>query len=281
MLVSLHDTEVMCKLAGVFVPRLVESSEHEWIPSPTRQCSSAGFLETGGLGGLGLLAAAQIRKYMRPSLSLISRSRSVSHGFDILDIMHTQRSVALVCCDVSKAHGIAHFISSFHQQSVSTTGLLHASGTQAFTAITDQHPVRFEQTLGPKCSAALEFSGLLAAHPVQRVIMFSSTSALIGLSRCCDYSAANAYMDALISWRRTHALAGAAPMWGNVYALGMGGHFGMPPSLYAMLFCAVLRRTHESGTHIFEMPTIRHMSSQLGITIPLLSDWPTDLQLSA
>jgi hypothetical protein len=195
--------------------------------------------------------------------------------------MHAQGSVALVCCDVSKAHITAELIFSLHQQSVSTSGLVHVSGTQAFSAIVDQHPLRFEQTLRPKCSAALEFTGLVGANPLQRAIMFSSTSAILGLSRCCDYSAANAYMDALVSWRRTHALAGAAPMWGNVYALGLGGHFGMPPPLYSKLFSVVLRQAHWSGTHIFDMPTIKHMSSQLGITIPLLIDFTADPGMKA
>jgi hypothetical protein len=123
------DIEMMCKFTGVFVPRLIEGYELECMSITAGQCSSAGFLETGGLGGLGLLAAAQIQKCVRPSLSLISRSRSVSRGLDIMDIMHAQGSVALVCCDVSKAHRIADFIFSLHQQSVSTTGLVHASGT--------------------------------------------------------------------------------------------------------------------------------------------------------
>jgi short-subunit dehydrogenase len=134
----------MCTLAGVFVPRLTQSEEYECLHSMMGHCSSAGFLVTGGLGGLGLLAAAQIQKFVCPSLSLISRSRSVSRGLDILDMMHTHESVALVRCDISKAHRTSSLMCGIHQQSVSTIGLVHASGTQALSAITDQRPFRFE-----------------------------------------------------------------------------------------------------------------------------------------
>jgi hypothetical protein len=144
LLVSEQESEVMCTLADVFMLRLTRSEEYECLHSMMGHCSSAGSLVIGGLGGLGLLAAGQIQTFVFPSLSLISRSRSVSRGLDILDMLHAHESVALVRCDVSKAHRTASLMLGIHQQSVSSIGLVHASGTQAFTAITDQRPFRFE-----------------------------------------------------------------------------------------------------------------------------------------
>lgn len=62
-----------------------------------------------------------------------------------------------------------------------------------------------------------------AAAGVQLFQMFSSTSALLGLSRSCDYSAVNANLNALINWRRTSALTGQSNMWGEIRGTGLAG----------------------------------------------------------
>ena len=108
----------------------------------------------------------------------------------------------------------------------------------------------------------------MGADPLQGAIVFSSASVILGLSRCCDYSIAGAHADALVSRKCARTLAGAASIWSNVYALGLGGHFGMPPPLYSKLFLVVLRRVHWSGVHMFDALTVGRMSSQLGVEVP-------------
>lgn len=62
-----------------------------------------------------------------------------------------------------------------------------------------------------------------AAAGVQLFQVFSSTSALLGLSRSSDYSAVNANLNALINWRRTSGLTGQSNMWGEIRGTGLAG----------------------------------------------------------
>lgn len=62
-----------------------------------------------------------------------------------------------------------------------------------------------------------------AAAGIQFFQMFSSTSALLGLSRSSDYSAVNANLNALIDFRRTFALCGQSNMWGQIAGTGLAG----------------------------------------------------------
>mmetsp|Transcript_38221 Transcript_38221/g.110282 ORF Transcript_38221/g.110282 Transcript_38221/m.110282 type:complete len:585 (-) Transcript_38221:60-1814(-) len=62
-----------------------------------------------------------------------------------------------------------------------------------------------------------------AAAGVQLFQVFSSTSALLGLSRCCDYAVVNANLNALINWRRTEAMTGQSNMWGEIRGTGLAG----------------------------------------------------------
>jgi acyl carrier protein len=68
-------------------------------------------------------------------------------------------------------------------------------------------------------------------------------------------------------------------MWGNVRA-GMAADVenALPTSLYSILFSAVFSHPHLSGTHIFDSPTLLHMSSHLGIAFPVLLDFATASQ---
>ncbi|CAK9113666.1 unnamed protein product [Durusdinium trenchii] len=53
--------------------------------------------------------------------------------------------------------------------------------------------------------------------------MFSSTSALLGLSRSADYSASNANLNCLINFRRTNGVNGQSNMWGEIAGTGLAG----------------------------------------------------------
>ena len=194
---------------------------------------------------------------------------------------YTQKLAVLVCCDASGSRRTTGLIFSLHQQSVSRIGSAYVGGTRAFSAIVDQHALRFEQTSCSGCSVALESTGPLGANPLQGAIVFSSAFVILGLSRCCDYSVAGAHADALVSRKCARTLAGAASIWSNVYALGLGGHFGMPAPLYSKLFLVVLRRVHWSGVHMFDALSVGRMSLQVGVVVPLLIDFIVNPRMKA
>ncbi|CAJ1427930.1 unnamed protein product [Effrenium voratum] len=62
-----------------------------------------------------------------------------------------------------------------------------------------------------------------ASAGVQLFQMFSSTSALLGLSRSADYSASNANLNCLINFRRTNGVNGQSNMWGEIAGTGLAG----------------------------------------------------------
>lgn len=62
-----------------------------------------------------------------------------------------------------------------------------------------------------------------AAAGLQLFQVFSSTSALLGLSRSSDYSATNAALNSMIVWRRNQGLTSQSNMWGEVRGTGLAG----------------------------------------------------------
>lgn len=62
-----------------------------------------------------------------------------------------------------------------------------------------------------------------ASAGIQLFQMFSSTSALLGLSRSADYSAVNANLNCLINFRRGCGVNGQSNMWGQIEGTGLAG----------------------------------------------------------
>ena len=52
-------------------------------------------------------------------------------------------------------------------------------------------------------------------------ILFSSTSAILGIARAADYASLNAYLDLIVHLRVTQACAGTHVAWGAVSNLGL------------------------------------------------------------
>jgi hypothetical protein len=134
-LVDEQESELMCTTSGFFVPRLSNNRSRVESPMALGKCSSASFIETGGLGGLGLLAAAQILYSLRPCLSLLSRTRSIGPGSLLMQMMSAEGLVTLVSCDISKAHVMCNFFSCFSGLTGSVSGIVHAGGRSGGSTI--------------------------------------------------------------------------------------------------------------------------------------------------
>mmetsp|Transcript_47171 Transcript_47171/g.100946 ORF Transcript_47171/g.100946 Transcript_47171/m.100946 type:complete len:610 (+) Transcript_47171:80-1909(+) len=62
-----------------------------------------------------------------------------------------------------------------------------------------------------------------AAAGIQLFQVFSSTSALLGLSRSCDYAAVNANLNTLVNFRRSQGMTSQSNMWGEIKGTGLAG----------------------------------------------------------
>jgi len=62
-----------------------------------------------------------------------------------------------------------------------------------------------------------------ASAGVQLFQVFSSTSALLGLSRSSDYAAVNANLNTLVNFRRSQGMTSQSNMWGEIKGTGLAG----------------------------------------------------------
>ena len=171
------------------------------------------YIITGGLGGLGIEAARVLSNSAKVKLVLLSRSslperdhwdmlvsQNAPEAPVILAIREIEKSgsvVKTVICDISDADAVRKVKTEVEQALGPVNGIIHTAG------IVDDSLVQLKQlndahkVLRPKFMGAQAITHVFDVDSLDFVLLYSSTSAFMGLPGQIDYAASNAYLDAI------------------------------------------------------------------------------------
>ena len=93
-------------------------------------------------------------------------------------------------------------------------GIVHAAGVKDDGALAQQTWARFAAVLAPKVSGAWNLHEQTRDLPLDFFVLFSSAASVLGSGGQTNYSAANAFLDALAHHRRASGLPGLSINWG-------------------------------------------------------------------
>jgi pimaricinolide synthase PimS1 len=270
---ALAEPQMAIRESEVRVPRLVRASgspaEHA-RPRPAASeepgtlvdphASGARFdgggttLVTGGTGGLGALIAEHlVREHGAERLLLTSRRGPHAAGAAELGarLEGLGAQVEIVACDVADRAQLERLLATIPEERP-LQAIVHAAGVLEDGVIESLTREQLEHVLAPKLDGASNLHELTAHLELDAFVLFSSIAGVLGGPGQGNYSAANAFLDALAVHRRAHGLVATSMAWGLWGAVeGMGDRLGST-DLARMSRAGIVALSAGAGLELFD-----------------------------
>ncbi len=197
------DDEVAWREGVRYVRRLVRPEPGDPVREPVRE---GAYVITGGLGGLGLVAAKWLAE--RGATRVVLNSRRTAPAPDLgID-------VRVVPGDIAGPGTAEALVAAAVDGGVPLRGVLHAAGVLADGAAISLDAAALDAVWRPKALGAWRLHEATAGHDLDWWLVYSSAAALFGSPGQAAYATANAWADALVAWRRAQGLPAATIGWG-------------------------------------------------------------------
>jgi acyl transferase domain-containing protein/thioesterase domain-containing protein/acyl carrier protein len=209
--------------------------------------AGATYLVTGGLSGIGLELAERMGDAASVNLALLSRRglppRSSWEGLlreapdhnetlaigKILKMEAAGARVTVLTADLVDPPSVARAIADVRQQFGHIDGVLHAAGIVEDGPLQLKARDSFVRVLAPKVRGLLTLEAALGDDPPELLVLFSSTSAFLGLPGQVDYTAANAFLNAYAREKtRLHGRRTVSVQWGVWRDVGIAARLVCP-----------------------------------------------------
>jgi acyl transferase domain-containing protein/NADPH:quinone reductase-like Zn-dependent oxidoreductase/acyl carrier protein len=211
---------------GKHIGKIVIQMSNGRVPLHRAQAGSqrldpdATYLITGGLGGVGMLAAKwMVRKGAR-HLVIASRSGAVSpeRKEHIEQLKQQGVDVYLEQIDCSDRPSVAQLFEKMKRELPALRGILHAAMVLDDMPLTRLDLNSFDGVWRSKAVSAWNLHEQSRNLKLDFFMLCSSVAALIGNAGQASYVAANTFLDALACYRRACGLTAVSIAWGVIKA---------------------------------------------------------------
>jgi acyl transferase domain-containing protein/thioesterase domain-containing protein/NADP-dependent 3-hydroxy acid dehydrogenase YdfG/acyl carrier protein len=215
---------------------------------PHRRLRERGtYLVTGGLGGVGSLVAEWLARTCRARLIVVGRRElppreawdtwllqagaddDRSRAIQTVRLLESFGAEVLVgSADVADVAQMGALVARARQRFGPVHGVFHAAGVIQDEPIGTKEQAAVERVLAPKVHGALVLEDVLGDEPTDFMVLFSSTSAVLGPPGQVDYVAGNAFLDAFARRRSAAGRPTTSLQWGVWNRVGMTAVEGGP-----------------------------------------------------
>ena len=227
MLSGSNEDRVAYRDGQRYVARLRPRSR-EHTSALVRLEEDATYLITGGFGGMGLRVALWMVERGARNLVLAGRKGATTDEARHV-LQQLERAGAKVIAaqaDVSREEEVSKLLDDLKDTMPPLRGIIHAAGIFDDRVLMRHDRERFARVLAPKVNGAWNLHRLTSEMLLDFFILFSSAAAFLGLMGLGNYTAANAFLDALAHYRRGRGLRALTIDWGGWTRVGMADVLG-------------------------------------------------------
>ncbi|GAB2711105.1 non-ribosomal peptide synthetase [Kitasatospora kifunensis] len=180
------------------------------------------YLMTGGLGGLAVELARMLLTDHQVSLTLVGRTPLADdlQRAAAFDELRALGAVRYRVADVSDPEAVRLVLAAAEADEGPLDGVLHLAAHFAELPLTQADPAHWDAVLAAKTTGAAVLTDALRERPGTLFVSFSSVNGWFGGAMAAAYSAANAYLDALVVHQRSRGLRAYSIAWSMWDELG-------------------------------------------------------------
>ena len=204
--------------------RAVERLSRATVAAPQRDPvvrPDGSYIVTGGLGGLGVVVARWLVDSGAGRVVLNSRSDAGDGQRTILADLESRAEIAVVRGDVAAAGVAELLVTAAEETGLPLRGVVHAAAVIEDGLLANLSRESLECVWTPKVAGALRLHEVTASRQLDWWVGFSSMASLLGSPGQGAYACANAWLDALVAWRRASGLPATAINWGQWSDVGV------------------------------------------------------------
>jgi phthiocerol/phenolphthiocerol synthesis type-I polyketide synthase D len=179
------------------------------------------YIVTGGLGGIGTVVARWLVDRGAGRIVLNGRSHPSEEQRQSLADLESRTEIVVVPGDIS-APGVAErLVTAAEETGLPLRGVVHSAAVIHDNLVATLSSESLERVWAPKAGGALRLHEVTSARQLDWWVGFSSVASLLGSPGQGAYACANAWLDALVTWRRALGLPATAINWGQWSDVGI------------------------------------------------------------
>ena len=152
--------------------------------------------------------------------STVEPSRRIVSEGDLADLANGAE-IVFVPGDIASPGVAERLVAAAEETGRPLRGVVHAAGVSADGMVSRSTREGLERVWAPKVAGALRLHAATATRQLDWWVGFSSMASLLGLPGQMAYATANAWLDALVAWRRASGLPATTIDWGQWSDVGM------------------------------------------------------------
>ncbi|MFF8543768.1 SDR family NAD(P)-dependent oxidoreductase [Streptomyces werraensis] len=265
------EPQVAVRGTTLSVPRLARVADQ--VADTVGVFGGDGTVLVSGAGSLGgLVARHLVSRHGVRHLVLASRRGPDAEGVPelVAELAGQGAAVEVVACDVSDRAQVEALLATV-PDAHPLLGVVHTAGVFDDGLIGALTPERLARVFAPKVDAVRHLDALTRDLDLDAFVVYSSVAGLSGGAGQGNYSAANAFLDGLMSHRRAAGLPGLSLAWGLwEQSLGMAGHLSAVDQARASR-SGVLEISATEGMELFDAALV----SERALLVPVKLDLRT------